>query len=201
MDLKGNKSGMIVASSLAVVLYLLLNGPDAFAAEGLSPGRKLWDNILLWVNFGILAFVFLRYAKKPLMGYLRGVQTEVEEELNEIKTRFNEAKSLMDVEEGKLKNIQARVDEIRENMLELGEREKERIIEEGRIAAEKMIQNARDYAQYRIDLARKALADEMVDLAFYMVEEKLTKGISEEENENLVNQFVSELEATKPLSD
>jgi F0F1-type ATP synthase membrane subunit b/b' len=48
-----------------------------------------------------------------------------------------------------------------------------------------------------MDLAKKTLANEMVDVAFSMVQDNLEKGVSEKENENLVNQFVGGLAHTK----
>jgi len=199
LDRKGSSYGLLAILFLGVVLSPFVTITDAFGAETSSAGRKLWDHVLLWVNFGILAFLFLKYARKPLMDYLRGVQTEVQGELDEVGAQFNEAKTLKDAEQEKLEKIGESIDKIRESILELGRREKERIIKEGKIAAEKIIEHAENYSRYRIDLARKALADEMVDLAFSMVEETLKKGISKEENENMINQFVGELKGTKRL--
>jgi len=184
---------------LGTVICFLLDSPDAFAAEALSAGRKVWNIVLMWVNFGILVFLFIKYGKKPLMDFLLGVKTEVQEELSEVGNQFNKAKSLADVEQEKLDNIGASIDKIRESILELGRREREKIIEEGKLAAQKIIEKAENYSRYRMDLARKTLANEMVDVAFSMVQDNLKKGISEKENENLVNQFVNELKGTKRL--
>jgi len=199
LDRKVNSYGLLAILFLGVVLSPFVTITDAFGAEASNAGRKLWDNILLWVNFGILAFLFLKFARKPLMDYLRGVRTEVQDELDEVGAQFDKAKTLKDAEQEKMDKIGESIDKIRESILELGRREKERIIKEGKIAAQKIIEHAENYSRYRIDLARKALADEMVDLAFSMVEETLKKGISKKENEDMVNQFVSELEGTKRL--
>jgi len=199
LDRKVNSYGLLAILFLGVVLSPFVTITDAFGAEASNAGRKLWDNILLWVNFGILAFLFLKFARKPLMDYLRGVRTEVQDELDEVGAQFDKAKTLKDAEQEKLDKIGESIDKIRESILELGRREKERIIKEGKIAAQKIIEHAENYSRYRIDLARKALADEMVDLAFSMVEETLKKGISKKENEDMVNQFVSELKGTKRL--
>ncbi|MBL7211500.1 MAG: ATP synthase F0 subunit B [Desulfobacteraceae bacterium] len=199
MDLKCSRCGLIGGLFLGTVICFLLDSPDAFAAEALSAGRKVWNIVLMWVNFGILVFLFIKYGKKPLMDFLLGVKTEVQEELSEVGNQFNKAKSLADVEQEKLDNIGASIDKIRESILELGRREREKIIEEGKLAAQKIIEKAENYSRYRMDLARKTLANEMVDVAFSMVQDNLKKGISEKENENLVNQFVNELKGTKRL--
>jgi F-type H+-transporting ATPase subunit b len=175
----------------------LLYCADAFAAEGPSPGRRLWDNVMLWVNFGILAFFFFKFAKKPLMDYLHGVRRTVEEDLSVIEGQMKDVRSIRDSETEKLKDIEERLAEIREGILEMGRREKEKIIEQAKVSAERMIESAKIYSEYRIAMAKKALSDEMVEIAVGMVEKRLTTGLSEEDNEKLVNQFVADLMTSK----
>jgi F-type H+-transporting ATPase subunit b len=198
LNSRDKKYLLVISLTLGVATYQFLCIPYAFAAGELSPGRRLWDNIMLWVNFGILTFFFLRYAKKPLMDYLRGVRKKIEEELNIINRRLEDAKSTKDAEAEKLQTIGQQIEEIQRSITEIGKREKEKIIEQGRITAEKMIQNAKAYSKYKMAMTKKALSDEMVDIAITMVEERLIKGISEEDNERLVKQFVMELETTRP---
>lgn len=195
MKLRGKKYILII--SLAAVTYLHFFCPDSFAAEGLTPGRRIWDNIMLFVNFGILVFLFLKYAKKPLIGYLRGVRDKIKNELDTINGHFNDVKSTLDEKANKLKDIDQRIKEIQENTLEMANREKDKIIEDAKISAKKMIENAKRYHNYRMALAKKAISDEMVDIAISMVEEKLTKEISEEDNEKLINKFFTDLQTSK----
>ena len=91
---------------LCVGAWLFFLFTDSFAAEKLIPGRKLYDIIMRWVNFGILAAVFLKFARKPLMDALHGVREKIKENLDVIKNQFNDAKSGMDAEQAKLDNIE-----------------------------------------------------------------------------------------------
>ena len=197
MNLKINK--FILAEIILLLGVCWFFAPDAevLAADELSSGRRLWDNILLFFNFGILVFFFIKYARKPLMNFLRGTQTDVESGLNKVEARLNHATSLRDAELDKLKNIQAEIDKIRANILELGRHEKEKHIEEGKIAAENMIEQAKNYAQRRIQETKKVLADEMIDRAFSTVEKVFVKEFSPKDNDNIVNQFLNDLKTTK----
>ena len=186
-----------VSFFLGLVLGTLLLASDVFAAEKISSGRKIWDNIMLFLNFGILVFLFLKYAKKPLMTYLRGVKQDMEENLNDINGQLENAKSHLGEETKRIEDIDQRINEIKENILEMGRREKEHIINQGKIAADKMIKDAEEYAVYKTALARKILSDEMVDMAIDMVEKNLKKGISEEDHDRLISQFVVNLESDK----
>ncbi len=160
--------------------------------------RKTYDVLLLWVNFGVLVTLFIKFAKNPLMDALRGARAKHEEELGEIKKQHNDSKGGLDSEEAKLKGIQKQLDVIRARIIEMGEKEKQKIIERAKISAKKMIEDAKSYASFQMDKARKQLSDEMVDIAISMVEERLAKEISKEDNEKLISDFLVNLEATKP---
>ena len=197
MNLKINKFILAEMILLLGVCWLFFPVTEVLAAEELSSGRRLWDNILLFFNFGILVFFFIKFARKPLMGFLRGTRTEVESGLNKVEARLKHATSLRDAELNKLENIQSQVDKIRADIIELGRLEKEKIIEEGKIAAENMIEHAKNYAHHRIQKAKKVVADEMIDSAFSTVEKVLVKKFSPKDNEKIVNQFLTDLRTTK----
>lgn len=197
MNLRINKSILAETMLLVGVCWFFAPYAEVLAADELSLGRKLWDNSLLFINFGILVFLFLKYGRKPLVDYLRGVRKDVESDLNKVETRLSHATSLRDAELDKLEGIQAHLDKIREDILELGRHEKEKHIEEGKIAAENMIQHAKNYAHNKIQEAKKVVADEMIDRAFSTVEKVLVKEFSPKDNENVIDQFLNDLKTTK----
>ena len=199
MKLKGIRYVLVIVfMSLGAITCSLCLNSDALAMGDFTPGGRLWNFILLWVNFGILVFLFIKYGKKPLMDFLRGEQRKIEEDLDEVNDHYEAAKAGMDTEANSLDDIEQRLEKTRQGILELGRREKEKIIEQGKIAADKMIKDAEEYAKYQIAKAKKELSEEMVEIAVSMVEEKLIKGISEEDNEKLIKQFVVDLETYKP---
>ncbi|MFC1821690.1 hypothetical protein ACFL9T_03220 [Thermodesulfobacteriota bacterium] len=184
--------------SLCILGFLSITlgiASDAFAADELSKGRIIWNNIMLWVNFGILVFFFMKYAKKPLINFLTGEKEKVESELNNVNTQLAQAKSIMEAEAENLKNIEGRLQDIRENIIGMAQREKEKLLHEAKLAADQMIDDANKESRYKLTLAKKMINDEMVDIAVSMVEDRLKKGISVKENSELVNQFISGLDA------
>jgi F-type H+-transporting ATPase subunit b len=197
--LKAHRSGWIMfiflISSLAVVL--LLDGSFAFAQEAMSSGRKVWNNIMLLLNFGILVFVFVKYARKPLVTFLKNMCLKIEESLNTANHQLREAQARFDVEKAKLDAIEEHLKTIQERILQIAQAEKDSIIEHGKVSAERMIENAGSYANYRISLAQKALSDELVEMAVSMAQEKLARGVSEQDDARLVENFLAGLEASK----
>jgi len=191
--------------SMRVFLFLILGlgacgllfCPECLAAEKMPSWRKPYNIIMLWLNFGILVALFLKFARKPLMDFLRGVHDKFKEEIDGVKEQHSEVKGNMDSEEAKLTEIQQHLEEIRARIIEMGEKEKQKIIEQAKVAAEKMIEDARAYASFQMTRARKQLTDEMVDMAISKVEERLKEEISPEDNEKLVNDFLGNLGTAK----
>lgn len=151
---------------------------------------------MLWVNFGILVFVFMKFARKPLIDFLRGEGKKIEEDLKTVDDKFKDAKAMMDLESDKFTGIDERMEEIKSSIIQMGIREKENLIEQAKASADKMIRDAKIYSQQRILAAKKALADEMVDAAISMVTDKLTKEISMDDDNKLFTQFLDNLEST-----
>jgi F-type H+-transporting ATPase subunit b len=176
---------------------LLLDCSLAFAQEGTPSWRKVWNNIMLFFNFGILVFVFVKYARKPLMNLLKNMCLKIEETLNTTNHQVREAQAVLDAERTKLEAIEAHLQAIQERILQIAQTEKDGIIEHGRLSAERMIENARSYANYRISMARKALSDELVEIAVSMAKERLAKGVSKEDDDRLVENFIAGLNASK----
>ncbi len=188
-----HKAGLLLLTFLVVLFF----DCDAFALGEKTLGRKIWDNIMLFLNFGILVFLFIKYAKTPMMNYLRSQRDSVEEGLNELTEEKQEVQSQRDVEAEQIKDIDRIIEEIRSNILEMGKKEKEKIIQQAKALADKMIQDAKTYSETRIVAARQELSEEMVDMALSMAREKLLKGMTDKDNDNLVNQFIANLQAIK----
>ena len=160
-----DKYGLLSILPLCSVAILLIFYTCAFGAEEITPGRRLWNNIMVVVNFGIIVFLFLKYARKPLVDFLKGVIKKIEDQLNTVSRGVDSARSLKEEEESRLVEIENRIKEIQNSIIEMGKIERDRAIEQGRVAADKMIEDAKEYAGYRMDKAKKEFSDEMVDLA------------------------------------
>lgn len=180
-----------------VAVLILFQAAELYGAEDLSGGRRLWDTVMMVVNFGILVLLFIKYGRKPLMAYLNGVRDEIGTDLDTVRSRYESAKSAWDEEAAKLDHMEQRLQEIEQAILELGRREKEQIIQEGKLLAEKMIRDAGTYSQRKMAAARKTARDELVDLAVSIAEERLMEEMSTKDNDRFIEEFVSGLRHLK----
>jgi F-type H+-transporting ATPase subunit b len=187
--------------SLGIAIILLMSGDEVFAAETTSTARRVWDTILLLINFGVLVFVFIKFGKKPLMDFLRGRRHEIKENLDSLDSKRQDARSRMSIEEQKLGGIEDRTQEIREAIIQAGQKAKEEIIEQGKREAAHMLEKAQANATYRLANAKKALRKELLDIVLSLLQEKLRENLTSEDHEKLIEQFIAGIPGPKDLSD
>ncbi len=187
--------------SLGIAIVLLMSGDEVFAAETTSTARRVWDTILLLINFGVLVFVFIKFGKKPLMDFLRGRRHEIKENLDSLDSKRQDARSRMSIEEQKLGGIEDRTQEIREAIIQTGQKAKEEIIEQGKREAAHMLEKAQANATYRLANAKKALRKELLDIVLSLLQEKLRENLTSEDHEKLIEQFIAGIPGPKDLSD
>ena len=193
MNQRSDKRLMIFFILLGTCALMTLLISDAFAAEGMSTGRRIWDNIMLWINFGILVFFFLKYGKQPLKDFIKGERNKIDVTIETANKKLEMAQSVLDEESDSLKNIEGRLEELKNSIIEIGQKEKDKAIEMAKITANQMMEDAKKESQYRLNMAKKALKDEMVEIAVSLVEERLKEKISVEDDKILVNEFIDGL--------
>lgn len=182
---------------LIVVILAIFICSDCFAMEGESEGRKLWNNIMMWVNFGILVFLFIKFAKKPLMGFLHGESKKIGKKIEDVESQVKKARNMMEEEAEKLKDIDSQVEDIKNHIIIIGRREKEKIIEKARNTANQMVEDAKKESEYKLELAKKRFSEEMLDMAVSLAVGELRKSVTPDDNERMVEAFTLGLSAEK----
>lgn len=182
------------------MLIVLIASTSCFAAEEVSEGRKLYNLIMLFVNFGILVFFFIKFAKKPLMNFLRGEGDKISEQLQNIESDVKDAASRMEEESTNLKNIDGNLENLTQNIINAGSREKDNIIEKARNLADKMVEDAKKEAAFKMEAAKKRFSEEMLEVAVKITAESIKKNITKEDDESLVAAFSSGLSSDQNLT-
>jgi len=172
---------------MAVVLAIVFNFAEAGERE------KLWTEIMLFVNFGVLVFLFIRFARKPLINFLRGEGSRISEQLQKIEAEVKEARSGMEVELEKFKNIDSNLASVTESIIAAGAREKENVIEKAKSVADKMVEDAKKEAAFKMEAAKKRFSEEMLEAAIKITTESIKKNITKEDDEKLIADFSSDL--------
>ena len=183
----------IIALCCYVILGVLFAGAEVSAAESSDGWRPLYDEILLWINFGIIVFLFVAYAKKPLMNFLRGQKEEIKQELDKLEEEKEKAA-------GKVKEIIRELEESKINLAKLkdriiqqGEKKKQVIIEGAQLESKLTTREAKRRIDSQIVQAKNTFRSELVDAAIAMATKRLSSEVADEDNRKLLDQYLASL--------
>jgi F-type H+-transporting ATPase subunit b len=179
----------ILLGGLAGILFTAALG---WAAEGEASWRPTYDLIMMWINFGILAFLLVKYLRAPLLNLLRGEADKTAAVLKQAQ----EGKEQIDrdVQETlkALENARERLRGTQERIIRDGERQRQRIIESAQHESRMLLDRTRLKIDVQIAEAQLRLKDELIDRAVAMALERLPAEITAEEQARLVDRFVRE---------
>jgi F0F1-type ATP synthase membrane subunit b/b' len=127
-----------------------------------------------------------------LVDFLQGERKKVREKIEAIEDQLHKADSLMKAEADKFASIDERIKETREQIIALGEKEKQRIIEKAELLAHHMIEDARNEAEYRLEKAKKTYGAEMLETAVSIALRDLESRLTQEDDEDIVKKMVDQ---------
>lgn len=175
----------------AGVLSLHFLGHEAFAAEKSSSWRPTYDLILRWINFGIIVFLLNKYAKAPLMNFLRGQKEKLLKEIKKLEDKkenvaanIKETQKVIDVSE-------VRFAELKERIVQQGERKKQEIVESAQQQSKMMLKNARRRIDGQFGQAKRAFRAELIDAAIELAMQRLPQEITDEDNDKFSDQYLA----------
>lgn len=176
---------------LAGALCLHYLGTEAWASETSGGWRPIYDEVLLWINFGILVFVFVKYGKKPFMNFLLGQKEKITLDIARIEEK--KAKAV-----DRTREINRMLDEsdvhfarIKERIVEQGTRKKQNIIAAARKESRYILEDANRRIGSYILQARNAVKAELVDKAIELAMERLPQEITAADNEKFFNDYLT----------
>jgi F-type H+-transporting ATPase subunit b len=176
-----------------VCLCLLLPAGAALAAEGNGGWRPTYDLAMRWFNFSLLAFVIVKFARKPLQDFLNGRKYELSIEIKRIEEEKKEASDQAQQVTRELEESSVKLAQLKERIISQGVNSKERIIAEARQQGRNLLQESQMRIEGHILRARQKFRSELVDAAIDLALEKLPKIISDTDEKRLVKDFMSSL--------
>jgi F-type H+-transporting ATPase subunit b len=180
----------VCAGLLAGILSLHLLSLDGYAAEGSSNWRPTYDLIMRWINFGIIVFVVYKYARKPFMNFLRGSKEKVAEEIEALETRKEEMVTKINQTQKDIEESDIRFNELKERIIQQGEKKKVEIIESAQHHSKIMIEDAKRRIGTHFLNAKNEFRTEMIDKAMDIALERLPKEITPEDNDKFSRLFL-----------
>jgi F-type H+-transporting ATPase subunit b len=180
----------VVAVIVAGALHLMA-GPG-WAGDGGSAWRATYDEVMLWLNFGILAFLLVKYGRGPLIDFLKGEAKRTAEEIERAEKSRRRMEEKVREMAAAAENRRERLQELKERLLQEGERKHREIIESARRDSQLLLEQTRVSIDHQIYEAKKRLQAELADRAVEAALERLPGLVTPDDQKKLVETFIRE---------
>jgi len=176
---------------MVVVLSLHLLGHEAFAAEKSSNWRPMYDLIMRYINFGIIVFVIIKYGKTPIMNFLRGQKEKLAKEIKRLEDEKEDVASQVKEMVKTIDESEERFEELKERIVDQGEKKKAEIIQAAQAHSELMIVDAKRRIESHFLQAKNDFRAELIDTAVDLALERFPKEMTPEDDEKFTREFLT----------
>ena len=185
------KLGEICCFILAVVIGILLLGTEASAADNSGDWRPVFDLVMRWLNFGIIVFILVKYARTPIKDFLLSRREEVAREIEMVEEKKEEANKKIQDAARMLDESEVRFARVKERIIKEGETKKQKLIEDAQQESKILLESTMKKIENQLLDAQKAFKSELVDTAISLAMKRLPDEITTEDNQNFTNQFLA----------
>lgn len=169
------------------------HGEEGAAGHGEHHGlshNQVMNFIWHCLNFSILAFLLVKFLRKPITGALKGRTESIRAGFEELEAKRADAERKYAEYEAKLSTMDEQAERILKSFTEQGESEKEKIIAQAHEAAERIKAQAEFYVQQELVKAKTELQTEVADMAVKMAEDLIRKNLNEEDHHRLISEYL-----------
>lgn len=173
------------------VCALHLTGLPVLAEDGGGNWRSIYDTIMIWVNFAILAYVIYRYGRHPFKMFLKGQADQVSKEIEEVESRKKQIQDKIEETRREIQDSSERFERIKVRIIEEGERIKQQIIDDARRQSQNMFEQEKRKAARRLVEARNQFMSELVDTATQVAQDRLPGELTEDDHQKMLDFYMA----------
>ena len=186
--------GICAITTFAVSGLLLFCSP-AVAAEGAGQWRPIYDLAMRWLNFGIIVFILIKFAREPVKNFLRNRRKEIQHEISALEEKKEAIEAQIEEALKVLDESEIRFAAVEERIIKDGQRKKQRIIEAAERESQILLASTKRKIANKIIEAREAFRAELVDMAIASAMQKLPQHITAEDNRKFTDLYMSGIAA------
>ncbi len=175
---------------------VLFTSGFALASESGSGWRSTYDLVMRWINFGIIAFLLVKFGKKPLMDFLHKRKESLARDIEILEEKKEKAGLSIREARLRLEDSRAHLDEIKDRIVRRGVRQRQKILDEARAQSVAMMESARRRVESAMRDAKNSFRSELVDAAFDLAMERIPDKITKEDNHKLLLQYLDATSAS-----
>jgi F-type H+-transporting ATPase subunit b len=185
------KLAEICGFTLAVVIGIHLLGTEASAADNSGDWRPVFDLVMRWLNFGIIVFILVKYARTPIKDFLLGRREEVAREIKIVEEKKEAANKKIQDANKILDESEVRFARVKERIIQEGETIKQKLIEDAQQESKILLESTMKKIESQLLDAKSTFKSELVDMAISLAMKRLPDEINPEDNQNFTNQFLA----------
>jgi F-type H+-transporting ATPase subunit b len=164
--------------------------PDALAAETAADWRPLFDLIMRWLNFAIIAFVLVKFGRKPIKDFLANRREEIDYQIKKYEQQKEAAAEKVQEATKILEDSTDRFEQVKQRIIKDGERKKQQIIEKAQEESRLLLEGTQRKIQNQIVEARNLIRSELIDSAIALAEKRLPEEISAADEQRLIEHYM-----------
>lgn len=184
------KTMIICGYLLASIIVLHLTSLEALAADSSDGWRPIFDLIMRWANFLILAFLLIKFSRLPIKSFLEGKKEDIAREIEKLEADKNQILLEIDENRKQIENSKERLSQLKKTIIAQGEKNKIKIIEDAERESKILLESAKQKIENRVAEARELLKAELVDNAIALAMKKLPESITDQDNQKFIDKFI-----------
>jgi len=150
---------------LVVFMSFNLLDSEALAADDTAGWRPVFDLVMRWLNFGIIVFILIKYARTPIKNFLLNRREEVGREIRNIEEEKEKANEKIQETTRMLADSEVRFDKIKERIIFEGDKKKQQIIENAQQESKILFEETKKKIANQLREAQKDFKSKLVDSA------------------------------------
>lgn len=195
--MRHNRQIVICSSFLISVIFVLAVAcPDALAAETTQNWRSVFDLVMRWLNFVIIAFFLIKFGRKPVKDFLENRREEINFQIKKFEQQKEAAEKKVQEATEMLNDSIARFEKIKQRIIEDGEKKKQQIIEDARQESQMLLAATQRKIENQIVEARNLIRSELIDSAIALAEKRLPAVITATDEQKLIEHYMEITTAT-----
>lgn len=154
--------------------------------------RATWDLVMRWVNFLILVAVIVKYARTPVIDFLKGKRAETAHTIEEIDEKKRLAEEKIKARQIELQASKERLKLIQNRIVSEGQRQKEKMIAAAQQESRMMLETAHSKISGQIRDAHQTIRTELIETATQKALEKIPAMMTERDHDQMVHLWMEQ---------
>jgi F-type H+-transporting ATPase subunit b len=163
---------------------------NAWASDSFEFTRHTYDLIMRYVNFAILAGFFIKYARRPIISFLKDKRAEVRRTIDDLEEKKRGIENQIEETQKELAMGQERLELVKERIIAEGQRRKDELIADARSESAVLMESTQHKieAMFRDTSAR--IRGELIDMAAQIALENLPRRVTVQDHDRWVQRWM-----------